>query len=76
MKINEERLRELRGGKSQTEIAKAIGCAQKTYSQYELKQRDTSTDVLCQLADYYGVSTDYLLGRTEKRKPYPPTEED
>lgn len=71
MKISSERLKALRDAKglSQTEVGKAIGCNQKTYSQYELRQRDISTDMLCCIADFFGVSTDYLLGRTDNPKP-------
>lgn len=43
-----------------------------TYSQYENGQRQIPIDVLVKLARYYGVSTDYLLGLTDDKKPYPP----
>ena len=35
------------------------------YSHYENGKRDIPTDVLIKLADYYNVSVDYLLGRTD-----------
>lgn len=78
MKIHTERLKELRNekGVNQIQIAKALRCGQTTYSQYELKKRDIPTDVLCELANYFETSTDYLLGQTDKRKPYPPVKED
>ena len=34
-------------------------------------KRDIPTDVLIKLADFYQTSTDYLLGRTDERRPYP-----
>lgn len=41
------------------------------YCHYELGDRDVLTEILCKLADYHNVSTDYLLGRTDVPKPYP-----
>ena len=35
-------------------------------------KRDIPTDVLIRLADFYGTSVDYLLGRTDEKAPYPP----
>lgn len=49
-------------------MAKYLGCSQQVYSNYELGQRDIPTDILIKLADFYGVSTDYLLGLTEKKE--------
>lgn len=78
VKTYEERMKELRAekGKSQAEIGQEIGKSQRGYADYETGKNDTPTKVLRKLADYYEVSTDYLLGRTDKRKPYPPTKED
>ncbi len=53
---------------TQSAMAKYLNCSQQVYSNYELGQRDIPTDVLIKLADYYGVSTDYLLGLTEKKE--------
>ncbi len=60
------RLKELRtkAKKTQTEMGKILGVNQRTYSQYELNNRQISLESLVKLADYYGVSADYLLGRT------------
>ena len=55
----------------QKDIAKYLQCTQVCYSQYELGKRDIPTDVLIKLADFYHTSTDYLLGRTDKKEPYP-----
>lgn len=53
---------------SQTEIAKAIFVSQRTYSYYENEEHDIPTLALIRLADYYNVSVDYILGRTDNPK--------
>lgn len=55
----------------QKDIAKYLQCTQVCYSQYELGKRDIPTEVLIALAKYYNTSTDYLLGLTDIREPYP-----
>lgn len=60
-------LKQLRNEKEMT-IAKAaetFGVANRTYSSYELEEREPNLSLLIKLADFYGVSTDYLLGRTD-----------
>ena len=42
------------------------------YRRYESGERETPAWVVVKLADYYQVSTDYLLGRTDEQTPYPP----
>ena len=61
------RIRDLREDNDlkQSDLAKHLKGTQVCYSYYENGQRDIPTDVLIRLADYYGVSTDYLLGRTD-----------
>lgn len=61
-----QRIRDLREDKDlkQREVAEYLNCSQRTYSNYELGQRDIPTDVLIRLANFYNVSTDYLLGQT------------
>jgi len=61
-----KRIRDLREDRDlfQREVAKILNCSQRVYSNYELGQRDIPTDVLIRLADYYGVSIDYILGQT------------
>ena len=68
-----ERIRGLREDKDlkQEDIAKMLNCTQACYSHYESGKRDIPTDVLQKLADFYGVSVDYLLGRTNNKIPYP-----
>ena len=67
------RLRDLREDqdKSQTEMAQLLGCSQQTYSRYENEKAQMSYKAMDLLATYYGVSVDYLLGRTDEPKPYP-----
>lgn len=55
----------------QKDLAKYLQCTQVCYSQYELGKRDIPTEILIKLADFYNTSTDYLLGRTDTKEPYP-----
>ncbi len=55
----------------QKDIADYLKCTQVSYSYYELGKRDIPTDVLIRLALFYKTSTDYLLGLTDVKKPYP-----
>ena len=55
----------------QKNLAEYLGCSQVSYSYYELGKRDIPTDVLIRLAAFYHTSTDYLLGLTDVRDPYP-----
>lgn len=48
----------------QKEIAQVLNVSQNTYSQYETGVISLTADVLIKLADYYGVSVDFLLDRT------------
>lgn len=61
-----ENIRSLRvdHGLTQKQIAEIINVKQNTYSQYEIGVLNYPIDVLIKLADYYHVSVDYLLGRT------------
>ena len=67
------RLRELREDKdyTQTYIANLLHINQKTYSRYETGEHAIPLEQLCRIADFYDVSTDYLLDRTNIKKPYP-----
>lgn len=53
---------------TQKELAKILNISQRTLSHYELGTRDVPTQVLIALADFYKCSTDYLLGRTNKKE--------
>ena len=69
----QNRLRDLREDKDlkQADIAKLLTVHQTTYSDYELGRLNIPVSVLHTLADFYGVSVDYLLGRTSRKDPYP-----
>ena len=60
-----DRIRELRKqrGLSQAELGKILNIAQNTLSAYERGSRDPDTETLSQIAKYFGVSIDYLIGR-------------
>ena len=68
-----KRIRDLREDKdlTQTEIAKILNITQRTYSRYENGERSVPLELLCRIADYYKVSVDYLLERTDIKRPYP-----
>ena len=68
-----ENIRSIRidNGYTQDQIAKYLGISQNTYSQYEIGVLNYPVDAIVRLADFYGVSTDYLLGRTAVKEPYP-----
>lgn len=50
-------------GLTKKQVADAIGVTERAYITYEYGQRDVSTETLQKLADFYHVTTDYLLGR-------------
>ena len=68
-----ENIRKLRTdmGYTQKQVAEILGVSQNTYSQYEIGILNYPVDALAKLADFYGVSVDYLLGRTDVKEPYP-----
>ena len=53
---------------TQQQVGEAINVPQRTYAYYENGQRMVPPHVLCALADYYKVSVDFILGRTDKKK--------
>mgnify|MGYP002791838800 CR=1 FL=1 len=61
-----KRIRDLRedSDKTQQEIADFLGTSQTMYARYERGANELPIRHLIKLADYYGVSTDYILGRT------------
>lgn len=62
-----ERIRDLREDNdlTQKKVAQMLGMSQTGYSKYETGENDIPTSILIKLADFYGTSTDYLLGRTD-----------
>lgn len=67
------RIRDLRidRGLTQAQVAAVLHVSQNTYSQYEIGTSRYPLDVVVQLAEYYGVSVDYLVGLTDEPTPYP-----
>lgn len=65
-----QRIRDLREDSdlTQTQVAKVLHCSQRTYSYYESGGHDIPTEALIKLADFYDVSIDYILGRTNERE--------
>ena len=53
---------------TQKEISDILFCSQQVYCNYELGQRDLPTSVLIDMANYYSVSIDYILGQTSNPK--------
>lgn len=67
--ILSKRLRELRKEKGLSQIQVAIFCdiTEKAYQNYELMTREPKLEILIRIADFYNVSIDYLVGRTDIR---------
>ena len=67
------RFRDLREDRDMTQkaLASVLHISQNTLSQYETGQRQIPLNILIDLAYYFDTSTDYLLGLTNERKPYP-----
>lgn len=65
-----QRLRDLRedADLKQYQVAQMLRVGQTTYSRYETGVLDIPSQVLIRLADFYGVSVDYILGRTNEPK--------
>lgn len=71
--MNLERLKNLREDNDykQEYIGAVLNIHQRTYSRYERGERTIPLELLSKLADFYGTSVDYLMGRTNIKKPYP-----
>lgn len=63
-----QRIRELREDHdlTQVQMGKILSCSQRVYSNYERGELHIPTEILIKLADFYEVSVDYLLNRTEQ----------
>lgn len=68
-----QRLEDLRidSDKTQQEIADLLDCRREVYRRYEKGIYDIPLWALMKLAGYYGTSTDYILGLTDVKTPYP-----
>lgn len=69
-----ERLKKLREEKEITQkyLARHLGVSDRSVGYYETNQRTPPPDILEKIADFFDVSIDYLLGRTDIRKPSSP----
>lgn len=65
-----KRIRDLREDKdlTQKQMAEILNCSQQVYSNYELGQRDIPTETLILLSKFHNVTTDYILGLSDKTK--------
>lgn len=72
--MHQNRIRDLREDHDlkQKDLADYLRIHQTTYSDYELGRLNVPIAILHKLADFYTVSVDYLLGRTNVKIPYPP----
>ncbi len=62
-----ERLKEIRKGQhaTQKQVASAIGTTEQNYQRYERGSQQPTLPVLLALADFFDVSLDYLVGRSD-----------
>ena len=67
-----QRLEDLRTDcdKSQKQIADILNCSREVYRRYEKGIREIPVWAVIKLAEYYHVSTDYLLGITDEKSPF------
>jgi len=65
-----DRLKELRKAHRATQktVAAAIGTTERQYQDYEYGKNKPGCDILIALADFFNVSIDYLVGRTDKQE--------
>lgn len=63
-----KRIRDLREDRDMTQkrMGEILSCSQRVYSNYERGELDIPTEILIRLANYYDVSVDYILGRTDR----------
>ena len=54
---------------SQKQISEVLHISQRSYSHYETGTRGIPVEMLIKLADYYDTSIDYLVGRTDNKRP-------
>lgn len=69
------RIKDLREDRdlAQKAVAADLLCDQSLYSKYERGERPLPLELAGRLADYFGTSVDYLMGRTDEQAPYPPS---
>ena len=73
MKVKYDKLKILRvdNDKTQQELADFLNLTRSAYSNYENNIREIPIEVLSGIADFWNTSVDYLLDRTDEKKPYP-----
>lgn len=71
--MNINRLKEIREDKDlkQKDAANALGIKQQQFSECEIGKRLIPINYLYELAIFYDTSIDYIVGKTDERKPYP-----
>ena len=69
MSVFANKLKECRKNinKTQREVAIDLGVTESGYQNYELGNREPNHEITMKIADYFGVSVDYLLGREIKK---------
>lgn len=74
MKEKYNKLKDIRKERNLTvkEVVTGTGIPMRTYQNYEYCEREIGADALRKLADFYGVTTDYLLGRPDAEPPADP----
>ena len=53
---------------SQKHLSEILHISQRSYSHYETGSRNIPVEMLIRLANYYDISVDYLVGRTDKKE--------
>ncbi|WP_297872070.1 helix-turn-helix domain-containing protein [uncultured Oscillibacter sp.] len=73
MSILQERLKQCRKEAGLPQIKVAIYCdiTERAYQNYELGNREPKLGIIMRIAQFYGVSIDYLVGLTDDPTPYP-----
>ena len=65
-----QRIQDLRrdADMSQKQLSEILHISQRSYSHYETGSRNIPVEMLIRLANYYDISVDYLVGRTDKKE--------
>ena len=65
-----QRIQDLRtdADMSQKQLSEILHISQRSYSHYETGSRNIPVEMLIRLANYYYISVDYLVGRTDKKE--------
>ena len=65
-----QRIQDLRtdADMSQKQLSEILHISQRSYSHYETGSRNIPVEMLIRMANYYDISVDYLVGRTDKKE--------